>query len=644
MPSALEEILRERYSRRRSLKDLTALTAGLSLSASVVVNSARAKSSPALSFRDVPYVYDERDHVAEGYDARVLIAWGDAVTGKGSAFTPDYPSAKQQAESFGTNNDFIAFLPLPRGSQNSDHGLLFVNHEYPLPHLMFPGYTSRNDAAEKMTPAELEIEQMTVGLSVVEIKKHGNEWRVVPDSKYARRFTPQTEFEITGPAASHQRLKTSADPAGTNVFGTLGNCAGGMTPWGTVLSGEENIQEYFWGDQTAAGEKNPRELKSWQSFSVGQKSGKRKELSDGEPRERPLAGWYRIDDRFNIEKEPHEPNRFGWVVEVDPYDPTSTPKKRTALGRFRHESATVVVKPKTKVVVYSGDDQEYQCIYKFVSRDVCDQNVTSRRNANLLEAGDLYAAQFNADGTGRWIKLTGKGEVDPGSVLIDVRQHAAAAGATSMDRPEDIEVSSLTDRVYLSLTKNPIRVPELVNGPNPEAKNYWGQLLEITPPGTDGARDHTAETFEWRMVVLCHDLIAALPERTDATTPQYWFTNPDNLVFDKYGRLWVATDGIPDAMEKLKRPAVHDGLWVMDLTAEKPMPKHFYGVPCGAELTGPCFTPDGKTLFVSVQHPAHESGSTFSMPTTRWPDFKPNMPPRPAIVAITKKDGGEIGE
>ncbi len=643
------QVLRTRISRRRHIKQLAgSVAAGLFPAGALWADDERPDSASSLTFSELPHGYDEHHHVAPGYKADILIRWGDALFADTAVFAPGRQTPDQQIGQFGYNNDFVEYLPLPLGSANSEHGLLCVNHEYTNAHLIFPGYTDRRDAVSRLTETQMRVEQEAVGMSVVEVKKTNGSWSVVKDSRYARRITAHTPMVLTGPAAGHARLMTGADPTGRAVLGTLGNCAGGVTPWGTVLSAEENFQDAFWGDRDKAAKRAPLERRGWDSFGTGLTAQARTRQSDAPVEKYPNTGWHRIDARFNIEKEPHESNRFGWIVEVDPYEPQSIPKKRTALGRFRHEAATVAAKPGQRAVVYSGDDQEFQFVYKFVSRLNFEPG-NRPHNMNLLDDGDVYAAKFNADGTGEWIRLNVGADGDLGAALIDVRHVAAAAGATPMDRPEDIETSPVTDCTYLTLTKNSNRQAGDEDGPNPRAQNYWGQIIEIRSPGEDGQRDHTAATFEWDVLALGgdpNDISDDASGRPHAQTSRNgWFANPDNLAFDPKGRLWVGTDGMPDSAPKASGGVpVHDGVWAMDVAGEgRALPRHFFGCPVGAELSGPCFTPDGRTMFAAVQHPADEPGSTFETPANRWPDFDPALPPRPSVVVITKGDGGEIG-
>lgn len=661
-----EQILHARYSRRDTLERLFTVSAsaaviagGAGMVASCSDGDDKVADAPRLTFREIPHTYDATHHVPEGYSADILVRWGDQIVPGGSApFRPQALSAEAQAKQFGYNNDFIAFQPLPAGSDNSENGLLVVNHEFPDASMMFPGHAD-GKAAQSISYGEVQVEMQAVGVSIIEVRRVHGDWVVQTDSRLNRRITAETEIDITGPAAGHKRMKTPLDPTGRRCRGTLFNCSGGVTPWGTILTAEENFNLFFWGNRSEAERLAPEEASNLDEYGIGVQAPLDQSVSDI-----PLPGglwgnigWYRHDPRFDIGQNPTEPNRFGWIVEVDPYSPKLAPKKRTAMGRFKHESAGVFAKHKKQVVVYSGDDERYQFVYKFISKGNYREGKT-QSNMNLLEDGDLYAAQFYADGTGQWIKLAldDDGDVaketgvnDPAEVLIETRKVARALGATPMDRPEDIEVDSRTERVYLTLTENKKLKPEEANAVNPRALNYWGHIVEIVPLGKDGDRDHWGDVFEWNILLLAGDPRHPDPSARGVYHPQLsesgWFQNPDNLAFDPLGRMWIASDGFPSRKLDEDTPApVHDGLWACETTGpNRALTKHFFGCPRGAEMCGPCFTPDGKTLFVAVQHPGRETGASYDAPATRWPDFDAKTPPRPSIVAVTKNDGGVIG-
>ena len=612
------------------------MLAGASAVALLGATGASAQAGSTLTFVSLKNGVDDKHRVAEGYDARVLIRWGDAVEAGAPAFDPKAQTAAAQAKQFGYNNDYLAYMPLPRGSTTSDHGLLWVNHEYTNVELMTPGVDAVGPAtvmglAAVADAAKVALEQAAHSGSIVEVKREGGVWAVV-QGRYNRRLTMATPMRIAGPVAGHARLKTAADPTGTTVLGTLNNCAGGKTPWGTVLTGEENVNLYFAGDS-----KQGPESRNHQRMGLPAK-------------DRARYGWFRHDKRFDADAEPNELNRFGWIVEIDPYDPASMPIKRTALGRFKHEGATTVVNPDGRVVAYTGDDQAGEYIYKFVSSGTYKPG-DDANNRNLLDAGTLHVARFDPDGTVAWLPLVhgaGKLTVENGfasqaDILIETRRAADALGATRMDRPEDIEASPVTGRVYVALTNNALRGERWpVDGTNPRAKNIDGQILEIIPAGATGAAtDHAATSGRWELMMIAGDPGVAdsgARYHPDQAATGTWLTCPDNVAFDPKGRLYISTD----QAGRQRTSKIADGIFVCEATGPaRALVKMLFACPVGAEMCGPEFTPDGKTLFVAVQHPAE--GSSYEKPSTRWPDFKDDMPPRPSVVAITRKDAGEIG-
>ena len=511
-----------------------------------------------------------------------------------------------------------------------------MNHEYTNGELMFPGITTERGSGTKgLTKEQVEHEMSAFGLAVVEVRKTNGKWRYVKDSAYNRRFTMRTTpFRVAGPAAGHARMKTNADPTGARVIGTINNCAGGWTPWGTVLSGEEGFNNHFRGERDKT-----NEIRNYARYGVpGSRS------------------WGVHVDRFDINKEPNEPNRFGWVVEYDPYDPTSTPVKRTAVGRVKHEGAMTTVSADGRVALYTGDDERFEYVYKFVTKGKFDPKQRAS-NMNLLDEGTLHVARFNEDGTVSWLALVhGEGPLNAGNgfnsqadVAIEARRAADLLGATPMDRPEGIAINPRSGKVYVVLTYNERRkgkddpnARERANPANPRAENKWGQIIEISPPAAaNGKADHASTTSRWGFFIVAgnpRDPKTAA-QFHPATSADGWFQAPDNITFDPKGRAWIATDGMDNFGNDMA-----DGIYGADTTGPgRALSKHLFRTPDGAEMAGPAFTPDGKTLFLSVQHPGEGDKSHFDKPSTRWPDFKPGVPPRPSVVVVTKKDGGEIG-
>ncbi|WJR69203.1 PhoX family phosphatase [Neorhizobium sp. CSC1952] len=628
------EIIGKRFSRRNFLQGslaVSAIAATVSPVALMTAEKARATGVSAFSFSEIEAGVDANHHVAEGYSADVLLRWGDAIFPDSPAFDPTRQTAAAQARQFGYNNDYVGYIPL-EGS--AEHGLLVVNHEYTNPHLMFPGLVTIADGKIKQGPLskeQVDIEMAAHGGTIVEIRKVDGKWRVVPEGRYNRRITSATEMQLTGPVAGNDRVKTSADPTGTRVIGTLNNCAGGVTPWGTYIMAEENFHGYFSGELPAG----HKEAANYKRYGV------------------PEGGyeWANFYDRYDLAKEPNEPNRFGWIVEVDAMDPASTPKKRTALGRTKHEGAESIVAENGKVVFYLGDDERFDYVYKFVTDGTYNADDRAA-NLNLLDAGTLYVAKFEEDGSMQWLPLVhGQGPLtaengfaSQADVLIETRRAGDLLGATKMDRPEDVQPNGVNGKVYVMLTNNTRRKAEQVDAANPRAENAFGHIIEITEDGGD----FTATSGKWEVLLKCGDPSVAAVGATFSTetTKNGWFGMPDNCAVDSAGRLWVATDG-----NNNKATGRTDGLWAVDTEGDaRATSKLFFRVPVGAEMCGPLFTPDDETAFVAVQHPGdggddwegHGRPSYYEDLSTRWPDFKDNMPVRPAVLAITKIGGGKI--
>ncbi|WP_427024497.1 PhoX family protein [Aureimonas ureilytica] len=640
------EIVAARFSRRDILRGAlasTAIAATLGPVALLTADEAKAETKGSrFSFTEVEAGVDETHHVASGYDADVLLRWGDPLFTDSPAFDPRNQTPEAQARQFGYNNDYVGFIPL---DGSNEHGLLVVNHEYTNDHLMFPGIVTVSEKADEKNPdkkvpvlvvkdadkTRVDIEMAAHGGTVVEIRKVDGKWQVVREGALNRRITAETEMELTGPAAGSARLQTVADPSGRKVFGTINNCAGGVTPWGTYIMAEENIHGYFTG-------KLPEGHKEAANY-------KRMGIPEG------TYQWGRFHDRFDVSKEPNEPNRFGWVVEVDVMDPNSVPKKRTALGRFKHEGAESIVSRDGRVVFYLGDDERFDYVYKFVTSGRF--NASDRAaNRDLLDEGTLYVARFAEDGAMEWLPLVhGEGKLtaengfeSQADILIETRRAADLLGATPMDRPEDVQPNGTNGRVYVMLTNNTRRKDDQVDAANPRAKNAFGHIIEIAEEGGDFA----ATKGRWEVLLKCGDPSVAEVGATFSTetTKNGWFGMPDNCAVDTDGRLWVSTDG-----NSPKGTGRTDGLWAVDTEGEaRGTSKLFFRVPVGAEMCGPLILDDMQTAFVAVQHPGDGGEdwkgfgrlSYYEDLSTRWPDFQPDMPTRPSVVAITKQGGGKI--
>lgn len=558
--------------------------------------------------------------VPAGYKSEVLISWGDDFGQRGSAVPVAEMTAEKQKTAFGYNNDFVGFLPLPFGSESSDRGLLGVNHEYINPELMF---NVGNDV-HKVTCEQVDVSMEAVGFSVVEVKRENGKWSYVPGSQFNARYTANSELVVSGPAAGDARMRTSKHKDGLTCTGTFSNCSAGKTPWGTVLSGEENFQSMF-GRAAYTSEQDKR-------------SAKRYGIGSGQSE----YGWENHYDRFDVSKEPNEPYHFGWVVEVDPFDPEWAPRKRTALGRFRHEAATTHVTSDGRVVMYSGCDSRFEYVYKFVSRDKFDPR-DRVKNRDLMDHGTLYVAKYNEDGTGEWLPLiygTGpltkeNGFESQADVVIDARIAGDLLGATKMDRPEDIEVNPVNERVYVACTNNSDRGKEGKEGANkmnPRNENRHGHIVEMVE---GSGRDHAATTFTWELFLVCGNpddeatYYAGYPK--EKVSP---ISCPDNICFDRFGNLWIATDGMESSMK------LRDGFFAVPTDGpDRGNLKQFMASVPGSEVCGPEFTPDGTTAFLAIQHPSE--GLLWGEWDESWPES--GKPPKPSIIAIQALNGAPIG-
>ncbi len=576
-----------------------------------------------LRFTPVAPNKDDALRVPDGYRSSVVVRWGDPVLRDAPAFDFDNQTADAQAKQFGYNCDFVTLFPM-----GHDRGLLWVNHEYTDESLMFRGYTPAT-----ATPEQIKIAMMAHGGSVVEVERVSwtGQWRLVTRGRrrYNRRVTAQTPMRFSGPAAGHDLLKTAADPAGLKPVGMLNNCAGGTTPWGTVLTAEENFDQYF-----VNGDRNNPNVARY-TIPTNIPSGNRR--------------FDKVDERFDLAKHPNEANRFGWIVEIDPFDPDSEPIKRTALGRFKHEAATTHVGRDGRLVVYMGDDSRFEYVYKFVSRRRYIPGHDSN-NRRLLDDGTLYVARFTGDspkteidgsgrlpqdgafdGSGEWVPLvTGNQShvegMSAAEVLIYTRAAADKVGATKMDRPEDVERNPVTGAVYVALTNNSSRTPAQVDEANPRPSNKHGHVVEIV--------EGSGVTFAWSLPLVCGDpndpaTYFAGYDKTKVSP----ISCPDNLAFDRDGNLWISTDG--NALGS------NDGLFVTPVRGpERGYVRQFLTVPIGAETCGPMVTNDQRSVFVAVQHPGEIDGATPDNPASRWPD---GTQPRPSVAVVWHARGREIG-
>lgn len=593
------------------------------------VGAAGASGLPFDPIAPVASTVDEFT-VPAGYRWQALVRWGDPIFPDAPGFDLANQTPEAQARQFGYNVDYIDIIADAGGLT----GVLVANHEYVNPAIMFP---PSSDPAELRTRSE--IFKAAQGMSVVEVERDaiGAPWRVTADGRRNRRLTVDSEFELTGPAAGSALLKTVEDPSGRIVRGTLGNCAGGTTPWGTVLSGEENFNGYF---------SAPADTPSRARY--------------GFRRSATSTGWETWDARFDgtAPGYENEANRFGYIVEIDPQDPTSMPVKHTAMGRFKHEGANVRIAEDGRVVAYMGDDERGDYLYKFVSKhrynpDRADA-AARKQNLRLLAEGDLFVARFAGnspaaeitgtgvlpadgafDGSGEWIALTRNGKsVVPGmsveQVLVDTRLAADLVGATKMDRCEDVEPHPTTGRVYVACTNNTRRgLDYAVDEANPRSANRDGHVIELTEvDGQSGTR------FAWSILLLCGDP-AGISQTYFAGYPKELVSPiscPDNVAFDGEGNLWISTDGAPSTIRR------NDGLFKVPLEGpERGRVQQFLSVPRDAETCGPIIRDGEGMVFVAVQHPGEDG--TFAAPNSLFPDYGSTAPgsaaaPRPSVVQV----------
>ena len=569
-------------------------------------------NAPLLGFQGIAPSFADRLVVPPGYTAQVLAAWGDPVglpdRSPGFRFDASNTTQDQEAQ-MGMHHDGMQFYALP----GEGRGLLAVNHEYHDDGLLHAD-GQRTWSAEKVRKA-----QAAVGVSVIEIVRSGPGWMMVRPSPRARRITARTPMYFSGPAAGHPLLRTAADPQGLSPVGTLANCASGKTPWGTYLTCEENFIGYFHGPQQPDAHQRRYGL---QPGGYGLR-------------------WHDHDERFDATRHPNEPHRFGWVVEIDPYDPTSVPVKRTALGRVAREGATVTLTKDGRAVVYSGEDARFEYIYKFVSRDAMRPG-GARANADLLDHGTLYVARFDADGRGHWLPLVhGQGPLtsqggfaDPGQVLVRTREACDAVGGTRMDRPEWTAVHP-DGWVYCTLTNNIQRGEPGrpgVDAANPRARNAAGHIIRWKEDG-----DFDATTFTWNHFVLAGD-----PTNRSGDS----FGCPDGLMADTRGVLWIQTDLSASGIGRPPLERVGNNAMLAADTRTGEIRRFLVG-PVNAEITGATMAPDGRTMFVNIQHPGEDRSDVSDTDNPRrlsnWPDFRTNGRPRSATVVIHKNDGGLIG-
>lgn len=611
--SDFSNMVNARLSRRGFLMGTAAAGAGAFLALNPVAKAiAGSMDSSLLNFEAITTSTSDSILLPKGYSSSTLMSWGDPIFANAPQFNPNgKQDSKAQALQFGDNTDGMSVFPLSK-----DRAILAVNNEYTNYEYLFA------HQGKAMTADDVVKAQAAVGITIVEIVRKNDQWTMDPTGKANRRITANTEMEVTGPAAGHDLLKTKADPTGKKVLGTFNNCANGETPWGTYLTCEENFDSFF-GSET-----NVKVSADDKRYGIDAEQSKYQ--------------WHNFDVRFDVAKNPNEPNRFGWVVEIDPNDPTSTPLKRTALGRFKHENAALVVNDDGHVVVYLGDDERGEHLYKFVSKDKYQEG-NNAANRNLLEEGTLYVAKFameddKLEGDGQWLELTyGKngltkenGFNSQAEVMVFARRAATQVGATTMDRPEWVAIHPDKKNVFCTLTNNKyrgVKEGQDVDGVNPRAENHYGQIVRWAPTNAN----HVSDTFQWDLYLIAGNPTVHkgnLYAGSDNINKDNMFNSPDGIGFDKAGRLWIQTDGNYSNRGDFAGQGNNQMLCGDPKTGEV---RRFLTGPIGCEITGLTFSEDQKTMFVGVQHPSGHF--------PQGGDSKP----RSTIVMVTKDNGGVIG-
>jgi uncharacterized protein len=600
-----DNVVETAISRRGLLGVLSFGSAAAALGFGTVLVPTGAQSQASrFAFKPVPIATDATIHVPEGYAWKVVAAWGDPLFSDAPDFDHVTGGTAQSSErAFGDNTDGMELFNIG-GRQ-----VVAVNHEYTNLEILHP-----KNAATKGLPVnedEVKKTQAVQGVTVMEIEPTDDGYRLVKDSKFNRRITHLTPMVLSGPAAGHELLKTAADPSGRNSLGTFNNCGAGKTPWGTYLTCEENFNGYF-------GSSDPKLVitDSLKRYGVA------------------LEGRYayeKFDARFDIATNPNEPNRAGYVVEINPADATSVPVKRTALGRFKHENAACVVSRDGRVVVYMGDDERGEFLYRYVSNGIY---VPGGDTSTLLEEGVLFAAKFADDGMGEWIPLTPEATgMTAAEICIHTRMAASKVGATTMDRPEWVAVNPVAVEAYCALTNNSARGEKTnaggdampVGGPNPRKANAYGQIVRWYPVDAD----HADQKFRWDLFATAgnpdvHKDAYAGSANINAGN---MFNSPDGMMFDTAGLLWIQTDG-EDTNEGDFAGQGNNQMLAGDPATGRI--ERFLTGPKGSEVTGMTWSSDRRTMFVGIQHP----GAPF-------PDGDGKLP-RSAIVAIWRKDNATV--
>ncbi|KIC51875.1 PhoX family phosphatase [Tateyamaria sp. ANG-S1] len=614
-----DEVVERAISRRGFLGSVLAFGSGAAVMGTGMLKgtTAMAGQTSRFAFEQLPPQTDGTVHVPDGYNWNTLVRWGDPLFSDAPEFDAATGIPTEGSDRvFGENTDGMELFHIG-GTE-----LLVVNSEYPNPKINL----AVEQEGASMSADDVVRLQNFQGVSVMEVTEGENGWEVVVDSPYNRRIHHRTPMVIDGPAAGHDLLKTDDDPTGAASLGTFNNCGSGRTPWGTYLTCEENFNGYFGTTE---------ELSLDEVHAV---SFKRYGVStDVEPGR---YNYHSFDPRFDISKNPNEPHRAGYIVEIDPWNPDSTPVKHTALGRFKHENAAYALAPDGRVVVYMGDDERGEYMYKWVSRDIY---VPGGDTSTLLSEGQLHVAKFNDDGTGIWLALTPEDTgMTEAEISVFTRMAGTAVSATTMDRPEWIAVNPTAVEAYCCLTNNSRRgaldddgnirtnaagEPMVPNAPNPREVNRYGQIVRWRPHNDD----HGASTFDWDLYVMAGNPTVHTegPYAGSANiNAGNLFNSPDGMQIDTTGLIWIQTDGDDDNEGEFAGMGNNQMLAGDPVTGEI---RRFLTGPNGCEVTGLTWSADRRTMFVGIQHP----GAPF-------PDGEGSLP-RSSIVAVKRDDNALVG-
>lgn len=639
------DILEARMSRRTLLRGSLAAAIAGAMATSLPFGRALAagSSSPSIGFKAIPIGTGDSVVVPEGYRVQAFIPWGTPISGSMPPFSLD-ASGEDQAHQIGSHHDGMHFFAIDGSSRD---GLLVLNHEYVEPRFLHgaaaglaldaDGFPQHEDGSRDADQVRKELNAH--GVSVVRVRQGDDgQWQVVED-RLNRRVTGLTPMQLAGPVAGTEHVVTKYSPDGSMTRGTLNNCAHGVTPWNTYLAAEENWAGYFANEDAEIDRRQSR-------YGIATRAEGRYQ-------------WHRAqggaDEFVRFDATSHgtspsedyrnEPHAFGYMVEIDPFDPQSTPVKRTHLGRFAHEG--VIFAPAVEgqpVVAYSGDDARFEYIYKFVSARPYQ---AASADGSLLDEGTLYVARFNDDGSGEWLALAPgqngltpeNGFADLADILVNTRSAADHVGATKMDRPEWGAVDPATGQVYFTLTNNTRRSEEQVDAANPRAENHFGHIIRWQEEGT-----HAAERFTWDIFVLAGDQDSGRDLAGEPLSQEAIFASPDGLWIDPDRRVWIQTD----ISESVMNTGIHEVFGNNQMLVADPETgeiRRFLTGPIGQEITGVVTTPDQRTMFVNVQHPgATTSAEAFAAgeSVSHWPDGGSAIP-RSATLVITREDGGIIG-